>query len=165
MKTDTRQTDLRRTSWLMVGLTAIVATGCATMSANRPIVLTGAQEVPPVVTGASGRADITVHSFKCPAATSSDNCPTLLGGVSTMGMRGTVAEIREGGPGHTGPVLVTLTKTSDNEWVVPSGTVLSKAQYAEYQEGQLYVNVDSAANGTGEIRAQLQPQGAPFRGR
>jgi CHRD domain len=48
---------------------------------------------------------------------------------------------------------------------VPSGTVLSKAQYAEYQEGQLYVNVDSAANGTGEIRAQLQPQGAPFRGR
>ena len=165
MKMDTGQADLKRTSRLVVGLTVVVAAGCATMSANRPMVLTGAQEVPPVVTAASGRADFTVESFKCPAAASSDNCPTLFGGVSTMGMRGTVAEIREGGPGQNGPVVVTLTKTSDNEWVVPSGTILSKAQYAEYQEGQLYVNVDSEADGNGEIRAQIRPQGAPFRGR
>jgi hypothetical protein len=52
---------------------------------------------------------------------------------------------------------VTLVKTGDNTWQVPSGTILTPAQYAAYRQGQLYINVDSVRYRNGELRAQLTP--------
>ncbi len=147
----------RHSHWLAIGVAAILATGCATMPGKRPTVLTGAQEVPSVATRASGHADISVDSFKCPSAASSNNCPTIVGVVTATGMNGTVAEIRDGAPGQNGALIVTLDKVRDNMWQVPSGTTLTDAQYRDYWADRLYVNVDSSMHKDGEIRAQLKP--------
>ena len=147
----------RRSLWFGVGAAAIVFAGCAGHVGQKPTMLTGAQEVPPVTTNASGTTDISVNWFKCPSSASSSNCPTVVGIVTVSGMTGTAAEIREGAAGQKGPVIVTLVRTNDKTWAVPSGTTLTDAQYAEYWAGKLYVNVDSQAHQDGELRVQLRP--------
>ena len=52
---------------------------------------------------------------------------------------------------------MTLVKTGANIWAVPLGSSITEAQYQAYWDGLLYVNVHSAANKGGEIRAQLKP--------
>jgi CHRD domain len=44
-----------------------------------------------------------------------------------------------------------------SEWTVPEGARLSDDQFQSYKAGNLYVNVHSAANPGGEIRAQIKP--------
>jgi CHRD domain len=151
------QPAVRPFPWLSLGVAMLLVAGCATMPSRAPTRLSGAEEVPPVTTVASGTADISVDWSKCPSATSSANCPTVYGVVTTSGLEGTTARIHEGARGQNGPVVVTLVKTRDSVWVVPYGTTLNDAQYRAYWAGQLYVNVDSDAHKGGEIRAQLQP--------
>jgi hypothetical protein len=143
--------------WLGIGALVVLVAGCAGMSGREPVMLTGAQEVPQVSTSGVGSADISVDFYKCPSAASSKDCPTLVGTVTTTGVRDTGVQIREGGPGHTGPIVVRLVRMREHEWVVPPGTALTNAQYTAYQAGQLYVNVDSASHRHGEIRTQLSP--------
>src|SRR5262245_37082824 len=106
----TPQLLLRRSYWIVLGAAAILAAGCATTSGKRMTMLTGAQEVPSVATPASGHTDISVNSFKCPSAASSENCPTILGTVATTGVAATAVEIRDGAPGQNGPVIARLVK-------------------------------------------------------
>jgi len=148
---------LAQTYWFTLGVAAVVTAGCAAMPVKMPIRLSGAQEVPRVATAGSGRADLSVEPFKCPAAENSNNCPALMGTVSTAGTTATAVEIRQGAPGQNGPVVVTLMKTGDNTWQVPSGAALTPAQYEAYKRGELYVNVDSPTYRNGELRAQLIP--------
>lgn len=108
--------------------------------------LTGAQEVPPVTTTATGSANIKVAADGA-----------VSGGVTTAGVVSTMAHIHIGPAGQNGPVIVPLTKTGDNSYVVPAGAKLTPAQLAAYNMGSLYVNVHSNANKGGEIRAQLKP--------
>ncbi len=119
--------------------------------------LSGAQEVPPVTTTASGSTDISVGLSRCPSSASSANCPTVYGTVTTSGVEGTAAHIHMAPAGQNGPVIVPLVRTGNNVWSVPGGTTLNAAQYDAYWAGQLYVNVHSNANKGGEIRAQLKP--------
>jgi len=108
--------------------------------------LTGAQEVPPVSTTASGRSTIAVASDR-----------TVTGSVIITGLEATAAHIHQGAKGTNGPVIVPLAKTSPTTFTVPPGAKLSDAQYAAYKTGDLYVNVHSAAHPGGEIRLQLNP--------
>ena len=107
--------------------------------------LSGSQEVPPVNTQASGVSTIEVIGDK-----------TVIGNVQTTGMTGTVAHIHIGASGQNGPVIIPLVKSGENTWAVPGNTVLSSAQFDAFRAGNLYVNVHSAANPGGEIRAQLK---------
>jgi hypothetical protein len=108
--------------------------------------LTGAQEVPPVSTSASGRSTITVASDR-----------SVSGAVVVTGMEPTAAHIHQAAMGTNGPVILPLAKTASMTFSVPVGAKLTDAQYAALKEGKLYLNVHSAAHPGGEIRLQMAP--------
>jgi len=108
--------------------------------------LSGAQEVPPVTTAATGTTNIKVAADGM-----------VSGSVSTSGVMSTMAHIHIAPAGQNGPVIVPLTKTGDNTYVVPASAKLTPAQLQAYKMGSLYVNVHSDAHKGGEIRAQLKP--------
>jgi CHRD domain len=149
---------VRRSVWLSVGVVAVLVAGCAGQ-AGTPVAdrLNGSKEVPPVTTQAWGTADITVTPSKCAVATTSLSCQRVYGSVTTSGIQATAAHIHQGKPGQNGPVILPLEKRDDNTWIVPSGSYLTDSQYLAYSDGELYVNVHSAANPNGEIRTQLRP--------
>ena len=108
--------------------------------------LTGAQEVPPVETTAAAVSHITIGKNMAVSGT-----------IETSDIKGTVAHIHQGAVGANGPPIITLVKSSESQWSVPSGATLTPAQYKAYRSGGLYVNVHSAAHPNGEIRMQLKP--------
>jgi hypothetical protein len=117
----------------------------AEMVAGDKVVLTGASEVPPSVTTAAGSGTVTIRP---------DHTVSAI--IAVAGMTATAAHIHEGAAGTSGPVIVPLTKTSDNTFAAPDGAKLTDSQYASYKAGNLYVNVHSAKYPGGEIRAQLK---------
>ncbi len=110
------------------------------------VTLAGSQEVPPVVTSASGTGSIMVGPDG-----------SVSGSVTTSGVDATMAHIHEAPMGQNGPVIVPFAKTADNVWSVPAGSKLTAAQLQSLKSGNLYINVHSAANKGGEIRGQLKP--------
>ncbi len=108
----------RQSTMWMVGaaLTAVLTvSGCAKMEKmeNRMgaaadssmLTLSGAQEVPPVNTQASGRSSIAVIGDK-----------VITGRVELSSINATAAHIHMGASGQNGPVIIPLVKTADNVW-------------------------------------------------
>lgn len=142
---NTSQQGIKRYIWAGVG--AVVLAGCAAMASKEVrVTLSGANEVPPVSTSASGTAAITVGDDKA-----------VSGSVTTTGINGVAAHIHTGAAGKNGPVTIGLTKAGDGMWAVPAGAKFTDDQYATYKSGGMYINVHSPANKAGEIRGQLQP--------
>jgi hypothetical protein len=108
--------------------------------------LTGAQEVPPNPSTASGKNMIVIGADK-----------SVTGSVEVTGMTPTAAHIHEAAKGTNGPVIVPFTKTGANTFAPAPGAKLTDAQYASYEAGKLYLNVHSATYPGGEIRLQLWP--------
>lgn len=133
----------------------VISAGCSTTAGGTneeiKVKLTGDQEVPPVKTAASGSGSFVISPDK-----------SVSGSISTTGIEATVAHIHDSVPGQTmcgvknGPIIIPLTK-GPNNWSVPAGAKLTDAQYASFKAGNLYVNVHSAANKSGEICARLKP--------
>jgi len=139
---------MRRTLWALFGvMTTVVAMGVGVASAvDVKVTLGGNQEVPPVTTSASGSGTITVAADQ-----------SISGKITTTGVKGTAAHIHMAPSGQNGPVIVTLTKDGENGWAVGPGAKLQDAHYQAFKDGNLYVNVHSAANPNGEIRGQIKP--------
>lgn len=138
---------------LAASLTTIVGcaqvekmTGSMTSAVRGDEKLTGAQEVPPVSTMATGAANIKVAADGAVSGT-----------VKTSGIMSTAAHIHMAPAGQNGGVIVPLTKTSADMYTVPEGAKLTPEQLAAYKMGSLYANVHSSAHKGGEIRAQLKP--------
>jgi len=143
-----------------VAAVLLVAAGCASTEKSEgtarsegaaksqtvKVTLSGDNEVPPVKTKATGNGTITVGADK-----------SVSGKVTTTGVDGSAAHIHDGAPGKNGPVIIPLTK-SGNDWTVPAGAKLTDEQYKDFQAGNLYVNVHSAENKSGEIRGNLSPK-------
>jgi hypothetical protein len=131
---------------VLAATAAYMMSSVPTMAEPLSVTLTGAQEVPPVKTLATATSSISVAADG-----------TVTGGVDTIGIEGTMAHIHLGALGVNGPVVVTLEKKSPMRWAVPAGTKLTDEQMQSYKNGDLYVNVHSAAHMGGEIRLQLTP--------
>jgi len=114
------------------------------LGADVKVMLSGANEVPPVKTSASGDGAISIADDG-----------TVSGSVTTKGVQGTAAHIHMGAAGNNGPVIVPFTKEGDT-YKAPAGAKLNADQLKAFKSGDLYVNVHSAANPNGEIRGQLK---------
>ena len=132
---------------LAVGAAGLIAS-CASMApmvGGQRLTLTGAEEVPPVTTSATGEAVVDIKPDR-----------TLTAKVTVSGMTATASHIHEAAAGTNGPVIVPFTKTGDNTFEAAAGAKLTDAQYESYKQGKLYVNVHSAKNPGGEVRAQIK---------
>ncbi len=118
--------------------------------------LSGAQEVPPVNTDASGSATVTISS----------DGSSLSYRVNYRGLSGaaSASHIHFGARGVAGPVILPLnvgpspfsgTLTEANLERVPDGPQTFAAAVRAIREGDTYVNIHTAANPGGEIRGQL----------
>ena len=114
------------------------------LGADVKVMLTGANEVPPVTTSASGDGAISIADDG-----------SVSGSVTTKGVQGTAAHIHMAAAGNNGPVIVPFTKEGDT-YKAPAGAKLNADQLKAFKSGNLYVNVHSAANPNGEIRGQLK---------
>lgn len=133
---------------MFAAMMSLVLAACAgTMSggATVKLSLSGAQEVPPVSVAGSGSGSFTIADDG-----------SVTGSVTTTGVQGTMAHIHMGARGANGPVIVPLTKNGDT-YSAPQGAKLNDAQLQAFKAGNLYVNVHTAQNKGGEVRAQLQP--------
>ena len=125
-----------------------VALGCtsaAAIAGKMDVKLTGNEEVPPVKSAGSGSGSITINDDG-----------TVSGSVTATGFEPTAAHIHQAGAGKNGPVIVPFTKEG-SKFSAPSGAKLTPDQVKAYKAGDLYVNIHSAANPGGEVRAQLKP--------
>lgn len=110
--------------------------------------LDGAQEVPPVVTGAAGTGSLAVDAGTGAASGSL----TITAAPATAI---TQAHIHSGDRGANGGIVVGLVDSGGGVWSVPAGTVFTAAQRDLFIAGSLYFNVHTTGNAAGEIRGQL----------
>lgn len=67
----------------------------------------------------------------------------------------TAAHIHRGFVGETGEVLIVLELNSSGAWFVPDGAALDAAGIEAFLARELYINVHTPANPTGELRGQI----------
>src|SRR4029450_10834878 len=109
---------LSRSLWLGLGAAALLVAGCANHPKNTSGItaLSGAEQVPPVTTTASGPTNISARPSRCPSSGSAGNCHTLHGMVNTSGVTGTAAHIQQAAAGEEGPPIGNFVKTRPNSW-------------------------------------------------
>lgn len=113
--------------------------------------LSGTQEVPPVVTTASGVARVIL----------SPGLDTLIFDIMADGLSGPIsgAHFHSGDPGVAGPIEISLnTSISGNKISgMVTGSTLTNNILSLLLEGGLYLNIHTTANPGGEIRGQVWP--------
>jgi hypothetical protein len=123
----------------------LACTSAAALAESMNVKLSGDQEVPAVKSGGSGSGSITINDDG-----------SVSGSVTASGFAPTAAHIHEGKAGTNGKVIVPFTKEGD-KFSAPAGAKLTPEQLKAFKEGDLYVNIHSAAHPGGEVRAQLKP--------
>jgi hypothetical protein len=134
------------------GAIAVALAACAQTPLSQKLdvyeaALSGAQEVPPVTTSATGNAEVSFNS--------SNN--QLTWRVTYSGLSGPATGAHIHGPaaaGQNAGVLVPFTNVTTQP-ISGQGTITA-AQAADLAAGRWYVNVHTAANPGGEIRGQLR---------
>ena len=122
---------------------ALGVTSATALAAD--VKLSGDQEVPAVKSAGAAAGAITIGDDGA-----------VSGSVTATGVTPTAAHIHQAAAGKNGPVIVPFTKDGD-KFSAPAGAKLTPDQMKAYKAGELYVNVHSAANPGGEVRAQLKP--------
>ena len=112
--------------------------------------LSGAQEVPPVVTPGSGTSVLTFD-----LATGAVSGTVTFTGLTA---NATAAHIHQGAAGVNGPIIVPMAGgagATAGTWTVAPGSILTVAQLTTLRASGLYVNIHTATNLGGEIRGQI----------
>ena len=112
--------------------------------------LTGAQEVPPVATLASGSATFTLN----PTLMTLTYSVTTTGIVNPILIAGTASHIHQAPAGVVGPIILPL-EGGPTHWSGTTAALTPEQVTALTSEG-LYVNVHTVENPGGEIRGQIQ---------
>ncbi|HWH38902.1 MAG TPA: CHRD domain-containing protein [Usitatibacter sp.] len=114
---------------------------------TKSVALDGGQVMPAgVATATAGQGFVTVD----------ESSGRIAGSVTlTFGSTATAAQIHAGAAGTDGPLLVDLFQSSPGVWVVPENVSLTPTQVAAFDNGQLYILVQSSAHPNGEIRGQV----------
>lgn len=127
---------------MLPAMLAIALAGCAqtvpqTQAGEEvALILSSAQESPPVQTAAAGQARVSGVVI----------APTLPD--STVAI--------EDDADAAVPVVVMLTQVAPGSWQVPAGTRLTGAQMEHYKAGRLAANVRTPGHPKGNLRVQLQ---------
>jgi len=132
---------------------AFAVAGCSTMMPDKDMTfkatLSGASEVPPVVTAAKG----TFSAKYMPAN------GLLLWNMNYEGLSGPATGAHIHGPAteaqNAGIVIGFANPVSSPMF---GQVILTPAQFADLQAGKWYINVHTAANKGGEIRGQVKAQ-------
>ncbi len=124
---------------------ALACTSAAALAETMQVKLSGDQEVPAVTGSSSGSGSVTINDDG-----------SVSGSVTASGFAPTAAHIHEGKAGANGKVIVPFTKEGD-KFSAPAGAKLTPEQMKAFKDGDLYVNIHSAAHPGGEVRAQLKP--------
>ncbi len=117
--------------------------------------LSGAQEFVPTASLATGRGAVVVNT----------DTREISGGMTFTGLTPSagghhIHQAPSGAPTQNGPIIIPLLLSPGGRGAtVPAGTVLTEAQFAAYQAGELYFNVHTTANPGGEIRGQINQDG------
>lgn len=134
--------------------TAAVATWAVSSPAapeSFKVALTGAQQVPPVQTSATGSADLTYD----PATR------ILTWNITYSGLSAPATMAHFHGPaaaGANGPVTVWLSqKGTPPASPIKGEATLTPEQAAQFTAGQWYINVHTSSHPAGEIRGQAMP--------
>jgi hypothetical protein len=123
----------------------LACTSAAALAESMNVKLSGDQEVPAVKSSSAGSGSITINDDG-----------SVSGSVTATGFTPTAAHIHEGKAGANGKVIVPFTKEGDT-FSAPAGAKLTPDQMKAFKDGDLYVNIHSAAHPGGEVRAQLKP--------
>ena len=140
---------------LATGLIAAGVAGCGQLrpSSTTDIyeaTLTGAQQVPPVATPATGTAEVQLNTTS----------NTISWKVTYTGLSGPVTGAHIHGPavaGQNAGIVVPFTGNL-NAQPLTGEQKLAPAQVAQLTSGQWYVNIHTARHPGGEIRGQLRPR-------
>jgi len=134
----------------LVPLMAFMIIGCGSSNNSKTynITLSGDNEVPSVITSATGSGSLTLD-------TSSNR---LTGSFSVSGLTATAGHIHIGFTGSNGDVLIPLELSGDSTtFTVPENTILDARGLASLNNGKLYINIHSTAVASGELRGQVLP--------
>jgi hypothetical protein len=123
----------------------LACTSAVALAESMNVKLAGDQEVPAVKSSGSGSGTISINDDG-----------SVSGSVTASGFTPTAAHIHEGKAGANGKVIVPFTKEGD-KFSAPAGAKLTPDQLKAFKDGDLYVNIHSAAHPGGEVRAQLKP--------
>lgn len=113
--------------------------------------LKGSNVVTPVVSSASGVGFLAMKKsakqFSGFVKVASPNSPV------------TSVTLLFGPAGTNGVAIAPLVNRGNGFWALPTNTILGDQQVTSFDSGELYINVRTAANPTGELRGQfLQPE-------
>ncbi|MBL0922503.1 MAG: CHRD domain-containing protein [Phycisphaerales bacterium] len=131
---------------------AALSLGCAAAAGavTWTIALTGAEEVPPVITNATGAAKVKFNP--------NTNFVKVTGSYENLSSAATVGHLHGlSGAGFTSPPIVHFMLTGGTTGTFAGEGFLTPAQGAGLLNGLTYVNIHSVNFAPGEIRGQVVP--------
>jgi CHRD domain len=139
---------MRKTTLAAIGFLATALTWGYSQAATQTFTgkLSGAAEVPPVTTGGSGTAAVNLD-----AATKQ-----ITYNVTYTGLSGPAAAAHIHCGAAAGANAGVAVPFANPASPITGSATLTDAQMADLEAGKCYVNVHTAANKGGEVRAQLQ---------
>lgn len=134
---------MRASAPLALALAAHAQTITATVA------LDAAQEVPPppVATTGTAMATVTVNAVT--------RAISVSGTYSGLTSNQTLAHIHSGAFGVQGGVLINLSGTGGTAGSFSGSGVLTSGQFNTFLAGDLYLNLHTVSNGSGELRGQI----------